>query len=263
MPPSNDKAGGLACVAFALFGFLLLVATFPAFAAETSRVETPSAPPPALSAVSHSRRALRQIPLERDLLPGFTELAPGTSGAGPDYWLPNAFVNEVPTSLATQGTLHHANYVDFAQREVNAAQSALFELVGALRRFSVLGGGASFGSKWHVGTSAPQTKGGGLRRALMQIPFEPDLGPIELVPVPGTLYTNPFFAQVPVFPLFNQQGTTYASTAIETAKREFNAAPSAFFDLFGSLMRRSVNAGVDSGSSNWLVPPTLWPSSGK
>ena len=114
-----------------------------------------------------------------------------------------------------------------------------------------------------MGTSAPQTKGGGLRRAFRQIPFEPDLGPIELVPVPGTLYTNPFFAQVPVFPLFNQQGTTYASTAIETAKREFNAAPSAFFDLFGSLMRRSVNAGVDSGSSNWLVPPTLWPSSGK
>ena len=148
--PSSDKAGQ-ACVAFALFGFLLITVVFTqGFAvASGARVDTP--PPSPLASTVSLRRALRQVPLERDLVPGgFTELVPGTSGAGPNYWLPNAFVNEVPGTLATQSTLYLSNAVDKAKREFNAAPNAFYEAWGALMRYSVVGGVDSGSSGWLV-----------------------------------------------------------------------------------------------------------------
>ena len=79
--PSADRTGGLACVAASLFGLLLIVVVFTqgyaAVATQNARTHAPPPPPRAGTGVS-PRRALRQIPLERDLAPGRPALAPGT-----------------------------------------------------------------------------------------------------------------------------------------------------------------------------------------
>ena len=142
--PSADRTGGLACVAASLFGLLLIVVVFTqgygAVATQNARTHAPSPPPRAGTGVS-PRRALRQIPLERDLAPGgFTPLAPGTSGASPNPWLKDAFVREVPATLHARGAQEASNALDRSRRNFDRVPSAAFEAWGALMRYAVVGG---------------------------------------------------------------------------------------------------------------------------
>jgi len=138
--PSADKAGGQACVAACLFGLLLIVVAFTQGFAVAYKAQTVTHPPPP-PVFESPRRALRQISLERDLVPGgYTGLAPGTSGASPNTWLRDAYVSEVPFALKTQASVYASNALDRSARNFDRFPSAAFEAWGALLRYAVVGG---------------------------------------------------------------------------------------------------------------------------
>ena len=83
------------------------------------------------------RRGLRQIALERDAAPGWTELAPGTSGPGPTYWLPKAFVREDPPARLRDAVLALDAARDAYARAVFPPTPTPEETAAALRRASI------------------------------------------------------------------------------------------------------------------------------
>ena len=83
------------------------------------------------------RRGLRQIALERDAAPEWTELAPGTSGPGPTYWLPKAFVREDPPARLRDAFLALDAARDAYARAVFPPTPTPEETAAALRRASI------------------------------------------------------------------------------------------------------------------------------
>ena len=83
------------------------------------------------------RRGLRQIALERDAAPRWTELAPGTSGPGPTYWLPKAFVREDPPARLRDAVLALDAARDAYARAVFPPTPTPEETAAALRRASI------------------------------------------------------------------------------------------------------------------------------
>ena len=149
--PSADRAGGLACVAASLFGLLLIVVVFTqgyAAVKNSRNARTHERTPPAPLYGTHGvspRRALRQIQLERDLAPGgFTQIAPGTSGASPNTWLKDAFATEVPATLHARASLEASNALDRSRRNFDRVPAAAFEAWGALMRYYSVGGSNTY-----------------------------------------------------------------------------------------------------------------------
>ena len=148
--PSADRAGGLACVAASLFGLLLIVVVFTqGYAAvknsRNARTHERTPPAPLYGTGVSPRRALRQIQLERDLAPGgFTQIAPGTSGASPNTWLKDAFAREVPATLHARASSEASNALDRSRRNFDRVPAAAFEAWGALMRYAAVGGSNTY-----------------------------------------------------------------------------------------------------------------------